>query len=261
MTGLIAAAVAAVAAALLVRGPTRAPSVRAPRVLRPGLGPLVAAAVAGGALAGGLDTRRIVLGLVAVGAAAAVAGEVGRRRRGARAERRADRVLAMCDGLAADLRAGQPPVSALTAAAADWPELDPVAVAAGLGADVPTALRQVGERPGAAQLRVVAASWQVAHRSGAGLAGALTMAAQRLRDDRATERVLATEMAAAQATARLLAVLPLAVLLLGSGLGGDPLGFLLDSTPGLVCLCIGLALEYAGLVWLGRIADQVLGRR
>jgi tight adherence protein B len=55
--------------------------------------------------------------------------------------------------------------------------------------------------------------------------------------------------------------MPVAVLLLGSGLGGDPLRFLLDTTPGLVCLGTGLALEYAGLLWLGRIADRVLGGR
>jgi len=62
------------------------------------------------------------------------------------------------------------------------------------------------------------------------------------------------------ATARLLAVLPLGVLLLGSGLGGDPIGFLLGTTPGLVCLCAGVALEYLGLRWLARIGDRVLGR-
>ena len=38
-------------------------------------------------------------------------------------------------------------------------------------------------------------------------------------------------------------------------------GFLLDTPPGLVCLCAGLALEYAGLCWLAHIADQVTGRR
>jgi tight adherence protein B len=86
------------------------------------------------------------------------------------------------------------------------------------------------------------------------------MASERLRDDQATARVVATEMAAATATARLLAALPVAVVLLGNGLGGDPLGFLLRSTPGLVCLGLGLALEYAGLAWLARIADQVTGR-
>jgi len=126
---------------------------------------------------------------------------------------------------------------------------------------VPGTLRSLAARPGAGQLRTVAAAWQVAHRSGAGLAGALAMAADRLRDDRATARVVATEMAAAHATARLLAALPVGVLLLGDGLGGDPVGFLLGTTPGLVCLCSGLALEYAGLRWLARITDRVTGRR
>lgn len=260
MTGLIAAAAAAMATVLLLRGPTLPLSRRRPR-LRPGVVPALSVVAAGVATAVGLDAGRIVLGLVAVAGAAAVVREVARRRRSAEAERRAEQVLVTCDGLAADLRAGQPPVAALVAAADDWCELDPVAASAGLGGDVPAALRQLAGLPGAGQLRVVAASWQVAHQSGAGLAGALTMAAQRLRDDRETARVLATEMAAAQATARLLAVLPLVVVVLGRGVGGDPVGFLLDSTAGLVCLCAGLALEYAGLVWLARIADQVLGRR
>jgi len=260
MSGVIAAVAAAFATALLLRGPTR-PAPGPWRHLRPGVFPAVSVAGAGGAAAVGVGADRVVLGLVGVAVAAAVFHEVARRRRNAEAERRAEQVLVMCDGLAADLRAGQPPLSALLAAAEQWPELAPVASAAGLGAEVPTALRRLEDRPGAGQLRVVGAAWQVAHQSGAGLAGALAMAAQRLREDRATARVLATEMAAAQATARLLAVLPLAVLVLGSGLGGDPVGFLLDSTPGLVCLCLGLALEYAGLVWLARIADQVPGRR
>jgi tight adherence protein B len=260
MTGMIAAIAAATASVLLLRGPRLSQPAASWRPHR-GVLTTVAVLVAGGASAAFLDGSRVVLGLVAVAVAAALSREVGRRRRRTEAERRAEQVLAMCDGLASDLRAGQPPVTALAAAADDWPELTPVAAAAGFGADVPAALRQLGTSPGAGQLRVVAAAWQVAHRSGAGLAGALTMAAQRLRDDRATARVLATEMAAAQATARLLAVLPLAVLVLGSGLGGDPFGFLLDSPAGLVCLCTGLLLEYAGLVWLARIADQVLGRR
>jgi tight adherence protein B len=135
-----------------------------------------------------------------------------------------------------------------------------VAVAARLGADVPAALRTLARRPGAAEACVVAAAWQVAHRSGAGLAGALDTAARHLRDERATARVVATELAAARATARLLAALPAAVLLLANGLGGNPVRFLIDTPPGLVCLGAGLGLEYAGLFWLGRIADHVLRR-
>ena len=208
-----------------------------------------------------LHGAHLVLALVALGVAAAMVREVGRRRHAAAAERRAELVLATCEGLASDLRAGQPPVTALEAAAEEWSDLGTVASAARLGADVPRAFRDLATQPGAGQLRVVGAAWQVAHRSGAGLASALEMAAAEVRAARATARVVATEMAAAQATARLLAVLPLAVLLLGSGLGGDPLGFLLASPPGLVCLCVGLALEYAGLCWLALIADRVAGRR
>jgi len=259
MTGLFAVAAAAGAAALLLPGAV----VNRRPVGSPGHTRAAALAGLGGGIASIalLDGRRVVLAVLGLVAAVAVSREVARRRRRLVADRRAEQVLAMCEALASDLRAGQPPLAALTAAAEDWPELAPVAAAAALGADVPTALRDLGRRPGAGQVRIVAAAWQVAHRSGAGLSGALAMAAERLRSERATARVVATEMAAAQATARLLAVMPVGVLLLGSGLGGDPFGFLLDTTAGLVCLCSGLALEYAGLSWLTRIADHVLGRR
>jgi len=54
------------------------------------------------------------------------------------------------------------------------------------------------------------------------------------------------------------ACLPLVFVLAGSGLGGDPVAFLIATTPGLACLSAGLALSYAGLEWLQRIADAVL---
>lgn len=258
MSALVACVVAAAAVHLLAGGaPRRLRRLR----LRPATVGIVVVVAAAAATVTVLDGAHVVLGLIALAGLGAGAREVARRGRMAAADHRAEQLLAMCEGLAADLRAGRPPVTALASAADDWPELAPVVAAARLGADVPEALRALAVRPGAAQVRVVAAAWQVAHRSGAGLAGALTMAARHLRDDRATARVVATEMAAAQATARLLAALPLGVLLLGSGLGGDPVGFLVETTPGLVCLGTGLALEYAGLSWLARISDQVLRRR
>jgi tight adherence protein B len=255
--GIAAAAAAGAAGQLLVTGPRRL----RPRDRSSATGPAAAvvAAAAGGAVVF-LEGTRVVLALVTLAVAVAVAHDVRRRARAAEAEQRADLVLMACEGLASDLQAGQPPVAALAAAAEDWPELEPVAAAAELGADVPAALHALAGRPGAAQLRTVAAAWQVSHRSGAGLAGALRLAAHRLRDERATARVVATELAAAQATARLLTLLPVGVLLLGSGLGGDPIGFLLDTPAGLVCLVTGLALAYAGLSWLARIGDRVTGR-
>lgn len=228
---------------------------------RPGVALAVGLAGAGVLAAAASQGTHLVLALIGLLVVAAIGRELRRRRQSAIADGRAELVLAACEALAADLRAGQPPVTALAAAAEDWPELAPVAAAARLGADVPAAFRSVAAEPGAGQLRVVAAAWQVAHRSGAGLAGALALTADQVRTDRATARVVATELASAQATARLLAALPLAVLLLGSGLGGDPVGFLAATPAGLVCLAAGLSLEYAGLVWLARIADQVSGRR
>lgn len=199
--------------------------------------------------------------LVVIGAAVAWATyrQVEGRRARRTAGRRAAAVIDLCEGLAADLRAGQPPLSALRAAAREWPEFAPVADAGRLGGDVPAALRRLAEQPGAGGLRAVAAAWVIAHRSGAGLAEAVGLAARTVRDERAVAQVVETEMAAARATARLLAVLPLGVLLIGRGAGGDSFGFLLDSLPGLLCLGSGLALTGAGLAWLERIARSVQG--
>ncbi|MGO4258167.1 type II secretion system F family protein, partial [Marmoricola sp. RAF53] len=138
-----------------------------------------------------------------------------------------------------------------------WAELTPVARAARLGDDVPAALRALATLPGGRSLRVVAAAWQVAHRAGAGLASALELAGSTLREDLAAAQLVATEMAAARATALLLGALPVGVLALGSGFGGDPVGFLLGSTPGACCLGAGLALVHGGLAWLDRIAATV----
>ena len=135
-----------------------------------------------------------------------------------------------------------------------------MAAAAQMGADVPDRAERAGLAAGRGAARTLAATWEVAHETGAGLAAAIGQAAEAIRADRRTARLVAAELAAAHATARMLAVLPLGVLLLGSGIGGDPVGFLVGSGAGLGCLAVGLALSFAGLLWLDRIADRVLGR-
>lgn len=207
-----------------------------------------------------LDAAHVVLAAIAVGVALGALRLAARARATRRAEARAVRVLAACDGMAADLAAGQPPRAALRRAAQEWDELQPVAVAADLDSDVPAALRRLAAAPGAGQLRTVAAAWQVAHRSGTGLATTLGRVAGVLREEQRTRRLVATELAAARATARMMAALPVLVLLLGSGIGGDPLGFLLGTPVGLGCLALGLGLTQLGLLWLERVADGVLGR-
>lgn len=245
----VIAAVAAAVAVCLWLAPSRWRRIGAPP---PGLLILVAGAAV---LADGRISPALVV--LCAGIAAAILREIRRRRSTAIEKRRGEAVVALCESLSADLHAGQPPLTALTAAGQEWLEFRGVADAARLGADVPGAMRELAARPGAEQLGLVAAAWVVAHRSGAGLASAVELAARTIREDREAARVVATELASANATARLLAALPLGVLLIGRGAGGDPFGFLFDTTPGVVCLAFGCGLGWTGLFWMQKIADGI----
>lgn len=241
---------AVLAVQLLVRPPPRlVPRSPEPTSVRGWPLALVAAGVAVVAPAVG------GLALVAAGAAGGAAALWRRRRRRRAAERVAGQVLETCELLAGELAAGRPPGEALERAAAAWPPLGPVAEAFRVGADVPTSLRQVArELGGAGDLRVVAAAWQVAHRTGQGLASALDRVVTSLRAAASTRRVVSGELGSARATARLVAGLPVLALAMGSGAGGDPWGFLLGQPAGLLCLAAGLAFGLAGLGWIEAIA-------
>lgn len=177
---------------------------------------------------------------------------------GRRAARRRDAraVLDVCDVLVAELGAGRPTGDALATAARHWPVLAPVVEAFHLGADVPQAWRDVAwGRPGARDLRLVAAAWQVSHQTGHGLAHALARSARGIRSRQRTERVVESELASARATARLVAALPVVALCMGSGAGGSPWRFLLGTPVGVGCLVLGVLLLVLGLWWIERIAD------
>ena len=259
MAALLATVSAAGAAALLLR-PSPAAS-RGWAVGRRGL-LVVATGVLGVLLAvlvTGLVTgllRVLVPGLVALAAAWALLGLSRRRRRDVQAQERSERVRETCEALAAELAAGRPPGAALDRAADEWALLAPVAEAHRVGADVPAAWRTASEVAGAGDLRLVAAAWQVAHRTGHGLSHAVARVAADLRRARGTRRIVAGELASARATARLVAVLPVAALLMGSGAGGDPVAFLLGHPVGLACLAGGVALAVAGLAWIEALARE-----
>ena len=252
MTTLTAAALLAGAAGwLLPRPRARLPS--ASRPAERWLGVVAAAALiallvpVGWVVPGGL-----------LGCAAAAGRALWRRRVTAQgAEVRAARLAEVCDLLAAELASGRTPEAALAEAATVWPELRPVADTCRLGGDVPAALRELAHRPGADGLRLLAAAWQVSQRLGAGLASSTGRVADAVRRDQATRRVVAGELASARATARLVAVLPVVALLMGSGAGGDPWSFLLRTPAGWVCLAAGLTLGFAGLWWIEALAREV----
>ncbi|HMY09960.1 MAG TPA: hypothetical protein P5108_04960 [Marmoricola sp.] len=205
-----------------------------------------------------LSGQRLVLGLVVLGLGWSVLTILRRAREAKAASAFAGRVLEACEAMAADLAVGQPHQMVLERVAERWPPFAPVAMAGQVGADIPEAMRELANQRGGAALRRIAATWQVASATGSGLADALEIAAEGIRNQRRITRLIETELAGAKATSKLLAILPLGVLLMGQGIGGEPFDFLLQTSVGLGCLSVGAGLTVAGIFWLDAIAMNVL---
>jgi tight adherence protein B len=123
-----------------------------------------------------------------------------------------------------------------------------------MGAWAPAVLRISAHRHD--ELRWLAAAWQVSERCGAALAPVVDGLASALRAQATHARAVHAELAGVRTSARLLALVPLVGLLMAVALGARPVGFLLGSDAGRVCLAAGLMLEWAGLRWSGSIADR-----
>jgi tight adherence protein B len=178
------------------------------------------------------------------------------RLRAARARRRAE-VIELCDALVAELRAGLPAQRAIANACRPWPELAPVVATARLGGDLAAAFRKAAQMPGAHGLRLVAASWEVSGRSGAGLAAVLDRVSGALREDEEAHAEVTAALGSPRATAKLLAGLPLVGLGLGTAMGVNPVPFLFTTAVGNGCLVIGVSLALVGLWWVERLASAV----
>jgi tight adherence protein B len=218
-----------------------------PRALR--LGMLLAGLVAIGVL------DATVMSVLAVPVGLAVMRiRRNRIRRRAAVARRVE-VIELCQALCAELLAGSTPRDALARAgrAIETPSALELASLASID-DLPAALRAAAKQPGAEALASVAACWQVAEHQGGGLAPALRRLTDSLRAEEALRREIASQLAGARATARLLAGLPALGLLLGSGLGGRPVDILLHTPQGVACLVAGVSLQVAGVWWVDRIA-------
>lgn len=231
----------------------RRPAAPRPR-WRPGAAvPIVAAGVAGG---------------LVVGPGGAVAGVlvalVVRRRRARRASVVAATLAAgqLADALRRitdEVRAGGHPATALAACAADGPLaaalLAPAAAAAGLGDDVPTALRRAGTaRPEVtADLDRVAATWSLAEHHGIPLADLLGAASDAIRWRLRFAAGVQAQLAGPRATATVLTTLPLLGIGLGELMGADPIGTLRGGVIGQALLVLGIGLMAAGNAWTERI--------
>ncbi|MGL5824172.1 MAG: type II secretion system F family protein [Nocardioides sp.] len=208
-------------------------------------------------LAPQLTASRIALAVILIAAGTSVLALVRRQKQTHQADVVADRVMEVTDLLAAELAVGLAPAHALAYAAESWPHLSPAVEADRLGVDVPDVMRVLAQQAGAEDLRLVGAAWEVAIRTGGGLAEALARIAAGIQANRRTARIVASELASARATARLVALLPGAALLMGTGDDADPVGFLLGEPWGLLCLATGLTFGIVGLWWLEALADGV----
>ncbi|MHA6762161.1 type II secretion system F family protein [Streptacidiphilus sp. PAMC 29251] len=205
--------------------------------------------------------------LVAALAAGAVvpAIRLRRRRRASRVRgQRRTAVVALCAALAGELRTGATPHQAVEMAAAEFtgsgeltasgeftgsgestvagePVLDCTVLLAAVryGGGVPEAFRVLAGVPGAEGAAGIAACWQVASSSGAGLAAGLDRVAEGLRAERALRETVRAELAGPRSTAGLLALLPVFGLLLGPRSGPIRCGCCCTPRAGCSACCSG----------------------
>ncbi|MET1037712.1 MAG: type II secretion system protein [Aeromicrobium sp.] len=201
---------------------------------------------------------RILLGVTGAAVLVFAVRQVRAARERGRIVRRRSEVVEMLVLMAAELRAGVLPARSLTGLAADFAMLRQPARAAELGGDVVAALREAARVPGQEQLGDLGGAWHVADRSGAPLAAVLGRLAESARIERDIAREADAGVAPARATGRIMAVLPAVGLLLGSGMGGDPVQVLTSTWIGVSCLAAGCALACLGVAWIEHIAASAV---
>ena len=203
--------------------------------------------------------RQLVLGLVGVLVVAAGQRLLARRRAAAGAADRAARVQAFCESVAAELAAGQPPHRVLARAVAEWPEFTAAAVGGRARRRRARRPAPAGAAPGAGELQAGRrrVAGRAPHRSGA---GRRARAGRPGRPGAPSHRPAGRRRAGACPRDGADDGVPAAGVRRwpGPAWAVTRWAFLIGTTPGLACLSGGLALSYAGLEWLQRIADAVL---
>jgi tight adherence protein B len=177
------------------------------------------------------------------------------RRRRSALRARAD-VAHACTVLASYLRVGQVPSAALAIAAADCEVLREGHRVHTLGGDVVAVWRQQAGHAGHEGLLELARAWQVSVETGAPMSSTLDQVAVSLSADQSLMGVVNSELAAARATSKVMAALPLCGIGIGYLLGGDPARWLLAGPAGWACLLAGVLLACAGVLWIEALARR-----
>lgn len=167
----------------------------------------------------------------------------------------------LLDALVGELRGGAAPAVALAVAAEGLPALSSLRLATPSARDdAAELLRAIAARPGGSAAGGLSLIWAVAESTGCALATPVAALARGERESAGVRREVAAQLAGPRATSRLLLLLPVVALVLGVGLGADPLGFLLETSPGRLCLAAGVALLFTGSRWTERIVRAAESR-
>jgi tight adherence protein B len=178
-----------------------------------------------------------------------------------RALARAAEVAQACRVIAAQLRIGQTPATALAVSAEESKVLADCAAAQQIGADVPATLVRAGAVRGCGGLAQLGRAWQLCERSGSPLAPAASRVSATVDADTRLRADIAAELVVPRLTGRLLTALPLLGIGMGYFAGGDPVTFLTTTLIGKACLTGAVFLACAGLVWTEVLALRAQGNQ
>jgi tight adherence protein B len=212
-----------------------------------------------GAAVAGLFAGTPLVAALAAGCAFLAARGLRARGERARSEGRLARLTEALGALAAELRAGRPLEAATGAAVTLCHDDDALAGALARALRAPDTARGRDGPPGSEQaLGRVATAVLLSARTGCSLAAVLTAVEDDLRARALSRRELRAALASPQASALLLAGLPVLALAMGSGIGADPWHVLTRTPIGQVLLVAGVGLEIAGLAWSQRLVARVV---
>lgn len=188
---------------------------------------------------------------------------LGRRLVAERRRRRAlPQVLRGLRALTRELRAGADPLAAVDGAAraghgagADVLNGLLVSMRAGNGNGLPEAIAD-GEGPAGRVLDALCSGWALSRQHGVAFGRVVSGIADQLSDELVAEQERVAQLAGPRMSGYVMAGLPLMGLLLGAGMGVDPVQVLIGSDAGRLLLLVGVALMCAGLLWSARIVGR-----
>lgn len=114
----------------------------------------------------------------------------------------------------------------------------------------------LGANPAGESLKRLGTGWMLSRRHGVAFTPLIDALAEEIAQVLISDARRAGEVAGPRMSGYVMAGLPVMGLLLGAGMGADPVGVLLGTSIGRVLLVVGVVLTCAGLLWSARIVAR-----